>query len=108
MKNAATACLVALLAIVPGPSEGRAVAAEPASAAPPACIAARDKALSVLDEAALAIETAIDSDAAIAGSPEYELMQTKDEQIGKIEQERRDVLERYRRCAGKQPLAPAR
>ena len=102
MKNAATACLVALLAIVPGPSEGRAGAAEPA------CIAARDKALSVLDEAALAIETAIDSDVAIAGSSEYELMQTKDEQIGKIEQERREVLERYRRCAGNQPLVPAR
>jgi hypothetical protein len=108
MMKAATACLVALLAIVlevPGRPAG---AAEPESAAPAACVAARDKALGTLDEAALAVETAIDSDVAIAGSPEYELLQTKNEQIEEIKRERRDVWERFRRCAGKESPAPAR
>ncbi len=105
--RAVSLCLVLFLAVVPAASVLEAVAAEPAKAAPAACVAARDKALNRLDEAALAIETAIDSDVAIAGSPEYELLQAKKEQVEEIDGERRAVWARFNRCAGLPPSSPA-
>jgi hypothetical protein len=108
MTKAATACFMALFLIVPGPVVARANAGSQDGSGPPACVAERDKALRTLDEAALGIETAIDADVAIADAPEYELLEAKKEQLGAIEQERRDVLERYRRCAGNQARLPPR
>ena len=101
--KAVSACLALFLAAVPA-----ALGAQAGAVAPEPCAAARDKALGTLDEAKLAIEMAIDSDVAVAGSPEYELLQTKDQQVQEIEGERRKVWERYRRCVGKHSPAPPR
>lgn len=106
--RAVSACLVLLLAALPAAPGAQADATGPESAAPEACAATRDKALGTLDEAKLAIEMAIDNDIAIAGSPEYELLQTKDQQDKEIERERLKVWERYRRCVGKHSPPPAR
>ncbi len=92
MTRAATACLLLLLAAPAG-------LAWPAGA-PARCADTRDRALERLDETALAVATAFDTDAAIAGAPEFELLEAKEALLEDIARERREVLESYRRCAG--------
>jgi hypothetical protein len=92
MTRAVTACLLLLLAAPAG-------LAWPAGA-PEHCADTRDRALERLDDTALAVATAFDTDAAIAGAAEFELLEAKEALLEDIGRERQEVLESYRRCAG--------
>ncbi len=91
MIRTATACLLLLLAAPPGHASQ--------ASAPERCADTRDRALEHLDETALAVATAFDTDAAIAGAAEFELLEAKEALLEEIGRERREVLEIYRRCA---------
>lgn len=73
-------------------------AAGPQPAAEAACAAARDRDLRALAVEAIAIAGALDTDAAIADAPEYELSETKKAVLADIERARLAVWDRYRRC----------
>ena len=70
-------------------------------AAEAACAADRDSRLAALEDEALSVAVAFDNDAAVAESPEYQLLKDKDALLREIAAEKQAVRERYRRCAGK-------
>ena len=75
----------------------------PAAAEPPRlefCAAARDRALQALAEEAIAITSALDTDAAVADAPEYELAEARAALLATLERERAEAEARYRRCRG--------
>ena len=64
------------------------------------CAAARDGRIAALDEEAQAVAVAFDTDASVAGSPEYQLLKDKEALLREIAAERTAAWEDYRRCAG--------
>jgi hypothetical protein len=90
MTRAATACLLLFLAAPAGLAWPAGVAER--------CADTRDRALERLDETALAVATAFDTDAAIAGAAEFELLEAKEALLEEIGRERKEALELYRRC----------
>jgi hypothetical protein len=76
-----------------------AAGARAGGAAEAACAADRDSRLAALEEEALSVAVTFDNDAAVAESPEYQLLKDKDALLRDIAAEKQAVRERYRLCA---------
>lgn len=97
MGRLAAAGLIAVALMAP---VACAEAARAESARDARCAAARDGRLAALDEEAQAVAVAFDTDASVAGSPEYQLLKDKEALLREIAAERNAAWEDYRRCAG--------
>ena len=98
-QRAAARLFAAVLATLPAAALVPADRSLAGGTAEAACAAARDSRLAALEDEALSVAVVFDADAAVAESPEYQLLKDKEALLREIAEEEKAVRERYRRCA---------